>query len=132
SDAFRVPAPSTATGHRIVLPPAAQPRAVSDGRVADPHEVYPIDGFSTVATIVASLPSAVVGDGLPNILDEPSASAVPESRTLLLDVGRGALVPHYVDAYERGLSEEHRPIVLRAFAPLRPRARYVVALAGVR
>jgi hypothetical protein len=131
SDAYRVPAPEMPTGHRVLLPSAAKPRRVSDGAEADPHEVYPIDGFSTAPTIVATLPTAVTGDGLPGILDEPSASAMPTSRTLLVDVERGDLVEHYVDVYPRAVTEEHRAIVLRPFAPLRPRARYVVALAGV-
>lgn len=132
SDCHLAEAPETATGRRVVLAPAARPRVAATGEEADPHVALSIDGASTAASIVATLPSEIVGDGLPGVLDDPRASARPESATILLDVEAGALVPHYVDVHDRAADERHKPIVMRAFSPLRPRARYVAALAGVR
>ena len=52
-----------------------------DGTTADIHDVVPMDGFSQIPTIVANLPSNVTGDGLANILDDPTLSAHGALRT---------------------------------------------------
>ena len=102
------------------------------GGVADLHDVVEMDGFSLIPTIVATLPSSVVRDGLPGILEDPVRSATAASATVILDPETGTFVPHYTDKIDRGIDAEHEPIVLRTFSPLAPRKRYVVALKGVR
>ena len=110
---------------------AAKPQR-SAGGAADLHDVVPMDGFSLIPTIVATLPSSVVKDGLPGILDDPNLSATANSATVIIDAETGAFIPHYTDKIDRGVDAEHEPIVLRTFAPLAPKHRYVVALKGVR
>lgn len=122
---------TSAGAPRVVVRGAAKPQRAAGG-TADLHDVVAMDGFSLIPTIVATLPSSVVRDGLPGLLDDPTASAKATSATVILDPDTGALIPHYTDKIERGVDAEHEPIVLRAFAPLAPKKRYVVALKGVR
>src|SRR5690606_34495844 len=119
------------SGPRVVLTGGAKPRKTT-GEAADIHDVVAMDGFSLVPTIVATLPSHVTREGLPGLLDDPNASATPASATVVLDVEAGAFVPHYTDKIDRGVDPRHEPLVLRTFAPLQPKRRYVVALQGVR
>ena len=116
---------------RVLVRGAAKPQRAAGGN-ADLHDVVEMDGFSLIPTIVATLPSAVVRDGLPNFLADPIASATAASATVILDPDTGAFVPHYTDKIDRGVDAEHEPLVLRPFAPLAPKKRYVVALKGVR
>jgi len=116
---------------RVVVRGAAKLQRAGGGN-ADVHDVVPMDGFSLIPTIAATLPSAVARDGLPNFLDDPAASASATSATVILDPETGAFVPHYTDKIDRGLDAEHQPIVLRPLSPLAPKKRYVVGLKGVR
>jgi hypothetical protein len=131
SDAYRTADATTATGFRIALHGAAQPRTIK-GAVADPHEVYASDGYSTASTLVATLPGPIVRDGLPGVFDDPSVSASAESGSVILRADTGELVAHYVDVRDNVAEGAPRPIELRAIAPLVPRTRYVVALSGVK
>jgi hypothetical protein len=130
SDFHRVADAATATGFRVTLRGAARPRK-PNGDDADVHDVFRVDGASLVPTIVAGLTGEIVHDGLTGVLDDPSTSARAESATVLLDVGTGRFVPHYVDVVDRKESAR-TPIVLRPYAPLSPRTRYVVAIRGAR
>jgi hypothetical protein len=116
---------------RIVLHGAAKPQRVTGGN-ADLHDVVAMDGASLIPSIVATLPSRVVHDGLPGVLDDPTKSATASSATVIIDAETGAFVPHYTDKIDRGVDDEHEPIVLRTFSPLSPKRRYIVALKGVR
>ena len=116
---------------RLSMRGAAKPQRAAGGG-ADLHDVVPMDGFSLIPTIVATLPSSVVKDGLAGILDDPNLSATASSATVIIDTETGAFIPHYTDKLDRGVDAEHEPIVLRTFAPLAPKRRYVVALKGVR
>ncbi len=133
SDFFRTPDSTTATGFRVELLGAAKLRT-QDGhdRDADALSRWRADGFSVLSTIVASLPAEVVGDGLPNLMDDPAASVSPSSPTLLLDTSTGKLVEHYVDLDLKPDDPTRTAISLRAFAPLKEKTRYVVALRGVK
>lgn len=130
SDFHRAVDASTRTGFKLGLRGAARPKTPV-GADADPHDVVRMDGASMTASIVGALPGDVVRDGLPGALDEPSRSARAESATILMEAATGAFVPHYTDVAERK-EGTHSPIVVRAFSPLKPRTRYVVALAGVK
>lgn len=131
SDFHRVADPSMPTGFRVALRGAAKLHKV-DGMLADPHDGYVADGASTIPAIVATLPSALSRDGLPGITADPNASTHPESATVLLEADTGALAPHYTDLHEDDDDGKHAGIVLRPLFPLRPRTRYIAALAGVR
>lgn len=130
SDFHRVADPSTRTGFRLGLRGAARPKTPA-GKDADPHDVVRMDGASLTASIVGALPGDVVRDGLPGALDEPTRSARAESTTILMEAATGTFVPHYADVIERK-EGTHSPIVVRAFSPLKPRTRYVVAVAGAK
>ncbi|HEY8075453.1 MAG TPA: hypothetical protein VIF62_15115, partial [Labilithrix sp.] len=125
SDFYRAP-----DGH-IALTGAAELQQASGAR-SDAHLAFPSDGFSTLSTIVASLPGDVAHDGLATALDDASVSLAPASASVLLEASTGTRVPHYVDVYDRVQDGQRRPIVIRPLAPLKPKTRYVVALAGVK
>lgn len=131
SDFHRVADPSMPSGFRVSLRGAAKLHK-TDGKLADPHDGYLADGASTIPAIIATLPSSLSRDGLPGITADPAGSMRPESATLLLEADTGALVAHYTDLHEDDDDGHHPGIVLRPLAPLKPRTRYVAALAGVR
>ena len=131
SDFWRKPDASTPTGSRIRLAPSAQPRRAT-GEVADPHETVVHDGASTTPMLVAALPGDVSRDGLPSVNDELSVSEGPDSPTVIIEADTGKRVAHYVDLFDTADGDPYEPLVLRAFAPLAPRTRYIVALRGVR
>ena len=130
SDFHRVADARSATGFRLGLRGAARPR-LQNGAENDLHDVVAMDGASLIPTLVAGLAGDLVRDGLPGVLDDPAKSATPDSATMVLEADSGALVPHYADLVDRR-EGTHTPIVLRTFAPLKPRTRYVVALRGAR
>lgn len=130
SDFHRVADATSSTGFRLGLRGAARPRTAS-GEENDVHDVVAMDGASLIPTIVAGLAGDIVHDGLPGILDEPAKSARPEAGSVLLDAEANELVAHYTDVVDRR-DGSHTPIVLRTFAPLKPRTRYVVAISGAR
>lgn len=118
-------------GDRYVLRGKAKLRK-TDGTIADPHDGYVTDGASTIPAIVATLPSVLSRDGLPGITSDPALSQRAESKTVLLNAASGAFVAHYTDLHEDDDDGKHAGVVLRPLAPLKPRTRYVVALAGVK
>jgi hypothetical protein len=118
-------------GDRVEMRGAAK-LVTKTGVDADITAAYPTDGASLQPTIVAALPAEVVGDGLPNLLDDEAASTLPTSPTLLIEATSGKPVAHYVDLDPRPTEPGRRAISLRAFAPLTPKTRYVVVLRGVK
>lgn len=128
SDFHRVADPRSATGFRLGLRGAARPRLQS-GAENDVHDVVPMDGASLIPTIVAGLAGEIVHDDLPGVLEDPTKSARPDSSTIVLEADSGVLIPHYADIVDKR-EGSHTPIVLRTFAPLKPRTRYVVAIRG--
>jgi hypothetical protein len=104
----------------------------TDGTIADPHDGYVTDGASTIPAIVATLPSVLSRDGLQGITADPTTSQRPESTTVLIEADTGAFIAHYTDLHEDDDDGKHSGIVLRPLAPLKPRTRYVAALAGVK
>ncbi|MDB4995167.1 MAG: hypothetical protein JWM74_2599 [Myxococcaceae bacterium] len=119
------------SGDRVEMRGAAK-LVTKTGIDADVTAAFPTDGASALPTIVAALPSEVVGDGLPNLLDDPMASTLATSPTLLIDTTTGKAIPHYVDLEPRPTEPGRRAISLRAFAPLTPKTRYVAVLRGVK
>ncbi len=134
SDFSRIADPSTRTGFRILPREGSRYASTREKKSGDVHTRHVLDGFSTVATLVASLPGALSGTGLPNVTRDPGESTAPRSPTILLDTLTGKLVPHYADVIvprDEAEAEIRRPILLRSFVKLEPRRRYVVALRGV-
>lgn len=130
SDFFVVDDPSMPSGRRVELTDAAK-LITDEGYSADTADLHPYDGFSTTNPIVALLPASISSDGLTGHFDDTRATAEVSSRTLLLDVDQGVLVPHFVDVDPRAEDRARAALILRPQVALRPGARYVVALKGV-
>jgi hypothetical protein len=132
SDAFRVPAGADPRGARVVLGDAATPRA-KDGRRYDVTLEHPIDGFSTVPTIVATLGVALSAEGFV-ALEHGGAPSLSKdtSHTLLVDGETLAPVPHFVDLDPRATDGARQALVLHPFVGREPDRRYVVLIAGAR
>jgi len=116
----------------VALQGAAKPATRTD---VDADLVTPlgVDGFSRQPGIVAVLPSAVVGDGLPNVLDDPSRSMdLAASPTLLLRADTGEAVAHYADVDTAPDDDTHVAISIYPFVQLAEHTRYIVALRGVK
>lgn len=128
SDFHRVADVRTKTGFALGLRGAARPKR-RDGKDSDPHEIVPIDGASLIPSILGALPGDILRDGLPGVLDDPTKSMAATSATVLLEASTGKLVAHYTDIVDRK-EGTHTPIMVRTFAPLSPRTRYVVAIKG--
>ena len=131
SDFYREADPASRTGWRVHLRGAARPVPTSTVEGLDLHDAVAVDGASTVASIAAGLRGHVVADGLPGVLDDPSSSARPDSATVIIEADSGTLIPHYSDVFDER-DGSYTPIVIRAFSPLRPRTRYIVAIQGAR
>jgi hypothetical protein len=106
--------------------------ALDNGTDANLFEAFPSDGASRQPLIAASLPGELVPDGLPNLVDDPEASATATSATVILDTETGAFVPHYVDIDPRSEGFRNQALILRPHNQLAPSRRYIVALQGVR
>jgi hypothetical protein len=130
SDFHRVADAASPTGFRLRLRGAARPHK-ANGAESDPHDIVATDGASILPAIVGALEGDVVREGLPGVLDDPTKSARADSATVLVEASTGALVAHYTDVFDRR-DGTHTPIVLRPFAPLKPRTRYVVAITGAK
>jgi hypothetical protein len=108
SDFHTVPDEAKTTRMRVTLNAATRLRRAS-GESVDPHDLDRPDGFSITPTIVATLPSNVVKDGLPNVLDAFAASTATTSPTILLETTTGRLVPHYVERGHHRRSARRSP-----------------------
>jgi hypothetical protein len=132
SDFYLEPDPTQRTGKRVAMKGAARPKSW-DGKDADVLGVWRADGFSRQATIVAHLPGGELSrEGLPNLLDDGAASARADAATVIVEAESGAFVAHYTDVDLRARNLDRQAIVMHAFAPLKAKTRYVVALQGVR
>ena len=84
------------------------------------------DGFSAGTPILAFLPGVSGAEfGGEEDIDQ---SLSPSSPTIVLDVERGELVPHFAEIDVRSETAEQRSIVIRPVVRLRDDARYIVAL----
>jgi hypothetical protein len=132
SDFFLVPDPTLPSGKKVALSGAAKP-VTPDGKDLDFTAAWVADGASRQPTIVAVVPGEIVGDGLPNVMDDPTRSMDPASSpTLLVRADTGEMIPHYVDLDQRPTDPAKVAIAIRPFVQLAPRTRYIVALRGVK
>lgn len=132
SDFFLVPDATLPSGKRVALTGAAKPVA-PNGADFDVTASWAADGASRQPTIVAAVPGEIVGDGLPNIVDDPARSMdATASPTLLLCADTGELVAHYADIDMRPTDSAKVTIQIRPFVQLAPKTRYVVAVRDLR
>lgn len=135
SDHFLVADPSLPSGRRVALPTAAMPRD-RQGRPVNLYRDHPADGFSHGAQILARLPQPV--DPTPLATYDPAApqrgwdrSLSNDSPTVLLEADTGRRVPHIAEVDPRP-ETSRAALVIRPLERLRNRARYVVAIRGLR
>lgn len=132
SDAFRVADPAQPSGARITLGEAAVPKS-KEGRRYDVTSELPIDGFSTVPNIVATLGVALSPEGFV-ALEQGGAPSLSKttSNTLLVDGTTLEPVAHFVDLDPRATDPTRQAIVLHPLVGLEERRRYVVLIAGAK
>ncbi|MHB1844308.1 MAG: hypothetical protein ACYCWW_05675 [Deltaproteobacteria bacterium] len=135
SDFFRVPDAGTATGYGIRPTGAAKLTEPDGGNTpgasADVTDYRPLDGYSTLPTIVAFLPEPVSPRGFVPLAGDPDASVQPSSNALLVEADTGAAIPTFVDLDPRATDPARQAIVLHPLVGLAYETRYVVLLQGV-
>ncbi len=128
SNLWTIADPSTPTGLRVKFGAETLPVHREVGAV-DPAIVADSDGFSPGQAPMTHLPGATV-TGLPTQHDI-DASLDAGSPTILLDVERGQLVPHFAELDMTAADDGDRAFLIRPVVRLRDGARYIVAIRGV-
>jgi hypothetical protein len=118
--------PSTPTKKKVVFKAGMLPK--HRGNDTDPSSWGDFDGFSPTGTLMTVLPWASV-KGLPTHADI-GKSVTKDSPTILLDVTRGELVPHFSELDMSGRADEHT-FFIRPVVRLRDSSRYIVAIRRV-
>ncbi len=131
SDFFRVEDASLPSGARIELRGAARPVAANNAS-ADVSAGRPIDGYSRQPVLVATFGTEVSPEGFVGLFEPPEKSLEPASNTVIIDVETGEAVAHFVDLDPRATDKARQAIVLHPYTQLRERARYAVAMHGVK
>ncbi|MDP3236399.1 MAG: hypothetical protein Q8N26_26650 [Myxococcales bacterium] len=132
SDFFQVVDARQPTGFRIAVGQAAAPTS-KDGKRYDVTVDVPLDGFSTVPTIVATLGVELSPEGFVTLEQGGERSlSKATSNTLLLDGATFEPVAHFVDLDPRAKDLTRQALVLRAFGGLKEKTRYVVLVAGAK
>ena len=131
SDFVRVADASLPSGHRLQVPPSAQPLS-SKGVPLDLLANYPADGFSILPQIGVRIPGGLRETDLTGPLADPEATLENTSSTLILDAATGTPVAHLAEIDPRPISIDDRSLVLRPLVPLDHERRYVVVLQGLK
>ncbi|HVU04401.1 MAG TPA: Ig-like domain-containing protein [Polyangiaceae bacterium] len=118
------------SGKVVTFGATTLPAVLSTGAHVDPALFSGFDGFSPASAAMVYLPGATA-DGLPTT-DTLAASVDPSTPTILLDVEKGTLVPHFVDLDQHAATDDQRALMLHPAVLLRNGARYVVAFRGVK
>lgn len=128
SSLWLVDDPSTPTGKRVQFGPETLPVHRQVGHI-DPAIVAESDGFSPGQAPMTHMPHATV-TGLPtqHDIDRSLDGASP---TILLDVERGELVPHFSELDMTATDDDDRALLVRPVVRLRDGARYIVAIRSV-
>lgn len=133
SDFYRVPDASLGSGSRIETKGAAKLWTDDRHTSADVTDWGKMDGFSRLSAIETVLGTAVGGDKLPGVFDSPEMSLSPTtSATLLIDAASGKTVTHFADLDPRARDPEHQALVIAPHVKLDEKARYVVAIVGLK
>ncbi len=136
SDYFRVPDAGSPTGFLIQTQGAAKLREPASGSTpgasADIADFRPIDGYSTIPSVQAVLPSAISPTGFVGLLDaDLDAGLQPSTNMLLIEADDATVIPAWVDLDPRATDPTRQAIVLHPLIALKYQTRYVVALHGV-
>lgn len=112
----------------IEISEAATLRA-AHGPVVDFHDRLGVSGFSRNTPILSVWPQGVDAEALIFHDDDLDRTLGGDSPTLILDVERGAWVAHFAELDPQGADDPaSQALILRPTRPLRPGARYVVAV----
>jgi hypothetical protein len=119
--------PSTPTKKRVAFKPTVLPK--HKFKDTDPKSWADLDGFSPSQTLITLLPYASV-EGLPT-QDDIGKSITKESPTIVIDVQRGELVPHFAELDRSGRNPDEQTFMIRPVVRLRDSTRYIVAIRRV-
>ncbi|MBI4512008.1 MAG: hypothetical protein HY698_20420 [Deltaproteobacteria bacterium] len=119
---------TTATGFRVDFAVGSLPTN-TDRVTLDPGYINRRDGFSANASIVVSFPEGVDDANLPPEND-PAASLLPTSPTVLVDMETGQRIPHFaeLDGWAGASQPDKQALIIRSVIRLEPKRRYAVAL----
>lgn len=119
------------SGKRVDISPGGQP-VTKSGVPFNPFELHPADGFSPLMPILSHFPEGV---DLENVNFHPNggdATLAPTSTTLLINAETGALVAHWAELDEDAASPADQAFIVRPFARLKEKTRYIVAFQGLK
>ena len=119
--------PSTPTKKRVAFKAPALPEW--KGKPTNPETYNDFDGFSPSATLLTLLPFATTT----GLADEDSlaTSITKDSKTIILDLQRGELIPHIAELDRSARNPDDQTFMLRPVVRLRDATRYVVAIRRV-
>ncbi|MBI2388767.1 MAG: hypothetical protein HYV09_04040 [Deltaproteobacteria bacterium] len=118
---------ATPTKKRVAFKTGALPK--HKGLDTDPATWGDFDGFSPTGHLMTLLPYATT-KGLPS-QDDIGKSITKDSPTIVLDVARGELVPHFAELDVSGRDKEENTFLIRPVVRLRDASRYIVAIRRV-
>ena len=116
----------TAADGRVTITGAARGTTI-DGVSTVVHDHWISDGASLQPSIATVFSTSIATDEVTRLRDDPSATLMTSSRTLIVHAGTGALVAHYVDVDGESEDPAREAVVLHPLAMLEPEQRYVVA-----
>ena len=127
SDVFLVEDAAMPSGKRLALTTRAAPRSVN-GEVIDMTTMHPADGFSFHMPIFFSFTGKLDRAALVDHTEPAEDAMKPTSVTLLLDASTGQPVAHWAEIDDNTRSEDRKPLVIRPYARLKEKTRYIVAI----
>ena len=119
--------PTTVTKKRVAFKAGALPK--HKRKDTNPVAWADLDGFSPSQSLITLLPYATT-KGLPT-QDDLEKSVTKESPTIILDLARGELVPHFSELDVTGRNPDDQTFIIRPVIRLRDATRYVVAIRRV-
>jgi hypothetical protein len=131
SDVFRRAVVDRPGAVRVTLPGKAAP-ALADGNAFDPFPMFPGDGFSVNAQILALFPGGIDPEGLVHYSGDLEASRGSASPTVIIEARTGRRILHFAERDPSAATEARRALILRPLERLSDGERYVVALRGLR
>ncbi len=130
SDYFLADDPSTPSGHRVEITPAAMLHTDA-GDPVDLLAMHPADGFSHGTQIMALFPGGVDDSNLVTWTGDLSKSLTAASPTALIEADTGKRVLHMAELDPRAPDDAHRAMLIRPLSRLRDKTRYIVAISGL-
>ncbi|MCD6498579.1 MAG: hypothetical protein J7M25_09810 [Deltaproteobacteria bacterium] len=127
SDFFLTEDASMPSGHRVVIPEAAQLKTADEGNPIDFLTIHPADGFSLSSLILAYFPF-VLDDSNLVFHDDMDRSVTDESPTVLLEADTGRKVAHFAELDARDIPDDQRVLEIHPWERLKPTTRYIVAI----